>query len=77
KKLMDAIRKIVSAYLMKPVIDLPWATKGSKVEIIVFPVNQDIPSIVEKSAPFIRKKSVVLKIDPEKKRLFDFQADTS
>ena len=30
-----------------------------------------------KSAPFIRKKSVVLKIDPEKKRFFDFQADTS
>jgi len=49
KKLMEAIRKIVSADLMKPVIDLPWATKGSKVEIIVFPVNQDIPSIVEKN----------------------------
>ena len=45
---MEAIRKIVNADIIKPIIDLPWATKGLKVEIIVLPVNQDTPSIVEK-----------------------------
>ena len=44
---MEAIRKIVNADVIKPIIDLPWATKGLQVEIIVFPASQDTPSIVE------------------------------
>ena len=34
--------------MMTPIIDLPWATKGLQVEVIVFPVNQVTSPNVEK-----------------------------
>jgi len=37
---MEAVRKIVSAELIKPVIDLPWASKDMQVEVIVFPFTE-------------------------------------
>ena len=39
---MEAVRKIVSADLLTPVIDLPWKTKNMQVEVIVFPLNEVI-----------------------------------
>jgi uncharacterized protein YktA (UPF0223 family) len=40
---MEAVRKTVSADMLLPVMDLPWATKGMQVEVIV------IPQVIEKS----------------------------
>ena len=34
---MEVVRKTVSADLLRPVIDLPWAYKGLQVEVIVIP----------------------------------------
>ena len=39
---MEAVRKIVNAELIKPVIDLPWATKDMQVEVIVFPFAEQV-----------------------------------
>jgi len=36
-----------------PILDLPWATKDLQVEVIVFPVNQDTSSKVEKKTSAI------------------------
>ena len=32
---MEAVRKIVSAEMLKPIIELPWVLKGLQVEVIV------------------------------------------
>jgi hypothetical protein len=34
---MDAVRKIISADMLTPIIDLPWKAKGMQVEVIVIP----------------------------------------
>ena len=34
---METVRKVVSADILAPVIDLPWASKGLQVEVIVIP----------------------------------------
>jgi hypothetical protein len=39
---MEMIRKIVSADTLTPIIDLPWASRDSQVEVIVFPVNRHL-----------------------------------
>jgi len=45
----EAVRKIVSADALSPVIDLPWVSKGLQVEVIVFPINIVTSSNVEKN----------------------------
>jgi len=48
---MEAIRKIINAEMITPIIDLPWTTKGLQVEVIVFPVNQvTSPNVVKKTS---------------------------
>ncbi len=47
---MEAVRKIVNAGLLSPIIDLPWKAKNMRVEIIVMPVsettdNGDTPAV--------------------------------
>ena len=39
---MEAVREIVSAELIKPFIDLPWASKDMQVEVIVFPFIEKV-----------------------------------
>ena len=39
---MEAVREIVNAELIKPVIDLPWASKNMQVEVIVFPFAEQV-----------------------------------
>ena len=39
---MEAVRTIVNADVLTPVIDLPWKTKNMQVEVIVFPLNEVI-----------------------------------
>ena len=39
---MEAVRKIVSAEVIKPFIDLPWASKDMQVEVIVFPFTEQV-----------------------------------
>ena len=34
---MEIVRKIVSADMLTPIIDLPWASKNLQVEVIVIP----------------------------------------
>jgi len=34
---MEAVRKIVNAEVLTPIIDLPWKSKGMQVELIVMP----------------------------------------
>ena len=46
---MEAVRKIVSADALSPVIDLPWYSKGLQVEVIVFPINNVTLSNEEKN----------------------------
>ena len=36
---MEAVRTIVDADILAPVIDLPWKTKNMQVEVIVMPLN--------------------------------------
>ena len=38
---MDAIRKIVNADTLAPIIDLPWKSKDLQVEVIVMPLNEE------------------------------------
>jgi hypothetical protein len=35
---MEAVRTIVSADALSPIIDLPWASKNMQVEVLVFPI---------------------------------------
>jgi len=35
---MEAVRKIVSADMLMPIMDLPWTSKGLQVEVIVMPI---------------------------------------
>ena len=35
---MEMLRKIVSADMLTPIFDLPWASRGAQVEVIVLPV---------------------------------------
>ena len=37
---MEAVRKIVNAGILAPIIDLPWKAKDMRVEIIVMPVGE-------------------------------------
>jgi len=37
KIFMEAVRTIVSADVLTPIIDLPWATQDLQVEVIVIP----------------------------------------
>ena len=39
---MEAIRKIVNANILSPVIDLPWKSKDMQVEVIVIPLDKAI-----------------------------------
>jgi hypothetical protein len=34
---MEALRTIVNADVLKPIIDLPWKSNGMEVEVIVIP----------------------------------------
>ena len=34
---MEAVREIVSADILSPIINLPWKSKGLQVEVIVMP----------------------------------------
>ena len=44
---MEVVRKIVNAEMLLPFIDLPWASKGSEVEVFVFPIN-NTPACADK-----------------------------
>ena len=35
---MEAVRTIVSADMLTPIINLPWVSKNLKVEVIVMPI---------------------------------------
>jgi hypothetical protein len=37
---MEAVRKIVSADMLKPIIELPWVSKNLQVEVIVIPMEK-------------------------------------
>ncbi len=37
---MEAIRKIVRAELLAPIIELPWKSRDMQVEVIVIPVDE-------------------------------------
>jgi len=39
---MEAVRKVVSANVITPIIDLPWKSKNMQVEVIVMPLNETI-----------------------------------
>lgn len=39
---MEVVRKVVSADMLKSIIDLPWVSKGLQVEVIVIPHNNEI-----------------------------------
>ena len=34
---MEVVRKTISADMLTPIIDLPWASEGLQVEVIVMP----------------------------------------
>jgi hypothetical protein len=38
---MNAVRKIVSADMLTSIIDLPWASEGLQVEVIVIPLVEE------------------------------------
>ncbi|MDR0794837.1 MAG: hypothetical protein LBE79_02105 [Tannerella sp.] len=38
---MEVVRKIVSADMLTPFMDLPWASNGSQVELIVMPHKKE------------------------------------
>ena len=38
---MEAVRKIVNADMLAPIVDLPWISKGLQVEIIVIPLIKE------------------------------------
>jgi len=40
---MEVVRKIVSADMLKPIIDLPWNSKDIQVEVIVIPQIRERP----------------------------------
>ena len=40
---MEVVRKIVSADMLTPIIDLPWSYKDIQVEVIVIPQLKEIP----------------------------------
>ena len=37
---METIRKVVNADILRPIIDLPWKSKGVQVEVIIMPLNE-------------------------------------
>jgi hypothetical protein len=37
---MEAVRTIVNANVLTPIIDLPWKSKDVQVEVIVMPINE-------------------------------------
>ncbi len=37
---MEAVRKIINASMLLPIIDLPWAEKDMQVEVIVLPLEK-------------------------------------
>jgi len=39
---MEVVRKVVSADMLIPIIDLPWASKDLQVELIVIPQIKEI-----------------------------------
>jgi hypothetical protein len=39
---MEAIRKIVSVDMLSPIVNLPWK-KDMQVEVIIIPVEEEIP----------------------------------
>jgi len=41
KEEMEAIREIISADMLSPIINLPWASKGLQVEVIVMPIEEE------------------------------------
>ena len=49
---MEVVRKIVSADMLMPIIDLPWVSKGLRVEVIVSPINEVSPSCVDVDLAF-------------------------
>ena len=38
---MEAVRTVINAGLIAPIINLPWKSKNIQVEVIVMPVNED------------------------------------
>ncbi len=41
---MEAVRKIINANLLAPIINLPWTAEDMQVEVIVMPVNDTAES---------------------------------
>ena len=39
---MEAVRTIVSADMLTPIINLPWFSKNLQVEVIVIPIEEKI-----------------------------------
>ena len=37
---MEAIRKIVTADTLTPIVDLPWKSKNMQVEVIIVPLSE-------------------------------------
>ncbi|MDR1722634.1 MAG: hypothetical protein LBR84_01690 [Tannerella sp.] len=37
---MEVVRKIMTAGMLSPIIDLPWASQNAQVEVLVLPVSQ-------------------------------------
>ncbi|MDR1746662.1 MAG: hypothetical protein LBR49_05260 [Tannerella sp.] len=37
---MEVVRKIMTAGMLSPIIDLPWASQNTKVEVLVLPISQ-------------------------------------
>ncbi|MDR2473252.1 MAG: hypothetical protein LBD53_06765 [Tannerella sp.] len=37
---MKVVRKIMTAGMLSPIIDLPWASHNAVVEVIILPVSQ-------------------------------------
>ena len=46
---MEAVRKIVSADLLTPIINLPWRSKNLQVEVIVIPLLEGTTRTTEVS----------------------------
>ena len=38
---MEAVRTVINANLLSPIINLPWESKNMQVEVIVMPLNED------------------------------------
>jgi hypothetical protein len=49
---MEMIRKTVSADILTPIFDLPWASGDSQVKVIVFPTNKEHFSTKERIVAF-------------------------